>query len=793
MTLSSFLKSIIYFSLAIVPALAWYVSDSTFFPFITGKNFAFRTLIEVSFIAWIFLAAYEPAFRPKKSIVFYSYSAFLLIICIANIFGDNPYFSFFGNYERMEGWFTHLHLFAYFTILYSVYKTEKDWLRMWGWFMVGSIAVAAQAVLQLFGQKDFFLIKVLGEKGNSIATFLNVPYPTSMGNALRIDSTLGNSEYYGVYTLLFVFISLMLAVKMNNWSLKNTSNKKSGELLSFIMVFVSAFVILLEKIMLVMANNINATVPSLAKFLAVTSQLFWYLGIVMLIYFGYNFAKKLSEGVVSSIPLVIFALLNIVLLAFTQQRGSYLGLIAGVFVSVLAFVISSEGRKKYKKATKVILITVAGTIIFVASLFVLKDSSFVKNSVVINRIATIKLANIALHPIDSYNKIKDEKVTYPELVNYFGEATIVSRFLNAKMSIDGVNDNPKEFLLGHGQENYGKVFAEKFDPRMYSQEAWFDRAHNVFMDWLVAGGILGLVAYLTLYLTPIYMMWRGTGSKNMHIGEKALMTGALAGYFVHNVFVFDNLISYILFIAILAYVASITRMHDNKEDLVSKESKKNNYLKYVAITGGVLVSLYLFLYTVLFPLMTNLDIIDALRNNPTSYANIESATNRNIKSLSSAVARNSFGRVEANEQMLQQVSRLVSIDLSSMKVEDKLKASTAINNFKNVAEDSFAKLVNSDPTARNTSFYGTYMRMTGQYDKALTLLEKANSFAPNKQLINLEYATVLAGTGQVAKGLEIAKRSFDSEPTFESAKSVYESIKKLSESQKAPVTKVIKK
>jgi hypothetical protein len=769
MTLSSFLKSIIYFSLAIVPALAWYVSDSTFFPFITGKNFAFRTLVEVSFIAWIFLAAYEPSFRPKKSLVFYSYSAFLLIICIANIFGDNPYFSFFGNYERMEGWFTHLHLFAYFTILYSVYKTEKDWLRMWGWFMVGSIAVASQALIQLFGQKDFFLIKVLGETGNKISGFLNVPYPTSMGNLLRVDSTLGNSEYYGVYTLLFVFISLMLAIKMNNWSITSSKNKKSGEMFSFIMVFVSAFIVLLEKVMLVMANNLLESSPGLAKFLALFSQLFWYAGIAMLIYFGYNFAKKLSEGVVSSVPLALFAALNIVLLAFTQQRGSYLGLIAGVIVSVFALLVSSESRKKYKKVTKYILGASTLVILFIASLYIFREGSFVKNSVIINRIATIKLANIALHPIDSYNKIKDESVTYPELVNYFGEATIVSRFLNAKMSIDGVNDNAKVLLIGHGQENYGKVFAEKFDPRMYNQEAWFDRAHNVFMDWLVAGGVLGLLAYLALYLTPIYMMWRGKGSKNISTGDRVLITGALAGYFVHNVFVFDNLISYIMFIAILAYVASITRIHDNKEDVLKKENKN---LTHATIVGGIIVSLLLFTYTVLLPLMTNLDIIDALRNNPTSYANIESSTNKNIKSFTSALSRNSFGRLEANEQILQQVSRLVSVDLSSMKGDEKVKASTAISNLKNLAEGSFDKLVSTDPTARNTSFYGTYARMTGQYDKAVVLLEKANLLAPNKQLINLEYATVLAGTGQIVKGLEIAKKSYDSEPTSESSKSV---------------------
>jgi hypothetical protein len=164
MTLAKFLKWIIYTSLAIIPALAWYVSESTFFPYITGKNFAFRFLIEISFMAWVLLAFIEPAFRPRKSIVFYSYSAFLVIIFIANVFGANPYFSFFGNFERMEGWFTHLHLFLYFTILYSVYKTESDWMRMFGWFSVGALAVAMQGVFQMFGQNEPFLLLFLAHQ-----------------------------------------------------------------------------------------------------------------------------------------------------------------------------------------------------------------------------------------------------------------------------------------------------------------------------------------------------------------------------------------------------------------------------------------------------------------------------------------------------------------------------------------------------------------------------------------------------------------------------------------------------
>jgi hypothetical protein len=171
-------------------------------------------------------------------------------------------------------------------------------------------------VLQLFGQKEFYLIKLLGTKGEGVATFINQIYPTSMGNALRLDSTLGNSEYYGIYTLFFVFISIMLATKMNNWKWNKSQNYSA-----FVMVLVSAFVILSERFLLLIANSIQATNLSTAESLSKVSQFIWYIGVAMLIYFGISFVRKLVAREIGSVPFVIFAALNVVFLIFTQQRG----------------------------------------------------------------------------------------------------------------------------------------------------------------------------------------------------------------------------------------------------------------------------------------------------------------------------------------------------------------------------------------------------------------------------------------------------------------------------------------
>lgn len=53
--------------LFILPFLALLISDSFFFPFITPKNFFFRTGVEILFLFWVFLAIFDKSYRPKKS------------------------------------------------------------------------------------------------------------------------------------------------------------------------------------------------------------------------------------------------------------------------------------------------------------------------------------------------------------------------------------------------------------------------------------------------------------------------------------------------------------------------------------------------------------------------------------------------------------------------------------------------------------------------------------------------------------------------------------------------------
>src|SRR3990167_4637220 len=130
---------------------------------------------------------------------------------------------------------------------------------------------------------------------------------------------------------------------------------------------------------------------------------------------------------------------------------------------------------------------------------------------------------------------------------------IVGSFMIWRMSWEGWKEHP---ILGWGQDNFLYVFAKHYNPKMWNQEPWFDRSHDVFFDWLIAGGALGLLTYLSLFGAALYYLWFKR-PRHFTVIESGILTGMLAGYFVHNIFVFDNITSYLLFFAFLGYLHTL--------------------------------------------------------------------------------------------------------------------------------------------------------------------------------------------------------------------------------------------
>lgn len=119
-------------------------------------------------------------------------------------------------------------------------------------------------------------------------------------------------------------------------------------------------------------------------------------------------------------------------------------------------------------------------------------------------------------------------------------------------------------LLGWGPDNFDKAFQKHFNNQLFLpqyNETWFDRAHNIFIDTLVDTGVLGLIAYLSLYGAALFAVWRvmkrsSESSKNVAV----IVTIGLLVHLLDIQTAFDTVVSFIflgtLFAVIAGYVGS---------------------------------------------------------------------------------------------------------------------------------------------------------------------------------------------------------------------------------------------
>ncbi len=610
-------KGLVYIGIFAIPFIPLIISNSLFFPFITGKNFTFRILVEIIFAFWIILALYEPQYRPKFSWIIASFSALLVVMFFANLFGQYPLQSFWSNFERMEGYVTLAHTFVYLLVLGSVLTSQKLWDR----YFLTTIGVAVILSFYAFAQLS----------GNIVIN----------QGGWRLDGTLGNSAYMAIYMLFHVFITLFMFLRTPRIGMR------------------------------------------------------YMYGALILLF--------------------------IYLLVQTATRGTILGLVGGSFVMVTYVALFA---REYPVMRKFAIWGIVGIIALVGLFVTYKESSFIQNNPYLQRIASISLK----------------------------EAT--NRFNIWGMAFQGVKERP---ILGWGQSNYNYVFNKYYRPELHGQEAWFDRVHNIVMDWLIAGGIVGAIAYFSILASAVYYLFiRPMLQKEdttFSVVERGVLIGLLAGYTIHNVFVFDNIVSYIFYGTILAYIHARV---GHPVPLIENKKINNQITEQITIPV-VVVSLVLVVYFVNVPgIQAAGDIIKAFRTQDPKEM---------LTWFDTALAHNSFGNQEIREQLTQKVQGL----LQSKDVPETIKQEA----FKRVEEELLKQAEEKPGDARVHVFISSFYRMTNNLDRAVEQLEIARSLSPRKQLIIFEQGIAQLQKREYTKATEFFKEAYDLGPQFNEPRVFY--------------------
>lgn len=607
--------------LLLTPFLVFVVTRSMYFPFITGKNFWFRILIEVLVALWIWGALAYPRLRPRASPILWAVIAFTAVMGVATIFALSPYRSFWSGYERMEGYLGLLHLAAYFLLLASVFTTERDW-RIFFYTTTGaSVLVSLYAVMQLAGTFDI-------HQGGT-----------------RVDATLGNATYLAAYLLFHMFFLI--------WFFLRTEN------------------------------------------------VWWRAG------YGLAF------------------LLEAVILFHTATRGAMLGFLGGILVfGVLLALLAGGGLRK------IALVGVGVAVLIPILFFALKDTSFVRDNEVLVRFASISPS----------------------------ETTTQSRFTIWRMALRGAGERP---ILGWGQESFIYVFSKYYEPSLWRQEPWFDRAHNVFLDWLTAGGILGLGAYLAMFAAALGMLWQALRRHRIHVITACLFVALLAAHFFQIMFVFDNLTSYLLFFAVLAAIHAMTR------EFADRRGDGAGFWRAPApgaVRGFAGVLLAVGLVAVIYladvkPMRAAAAILSALQVHQTAVP--AGKVDQLIGTFRIGLSQNTFGTRELREQV-SQVGAAIGSD-TSLAAQDREK-------FLAFAIGELEYQRASEPNdVRAMAFLATLYATAGRPKDAVAVANEALAISDQRIPFYFIAAEAHANAGEVGQALAALKTAYDLAPDYPEA------------------------
>lgn len=691
-----YLRAVILCGLFVVPFIPLVISPALFFPFISGKGFAFRIIVEIIFALWLILALRDSEYRPRVSHILTGVLLFIGVLLVANIFGVAPYKSFWSNFERMEGFIALLHHALYFVVAGAMLTSE----RLWSFFFHTSIGVSLflgfYALMQISGEL------MINQGG------------------VRVDGTFGNAAYFAAYLLVHIFLLLFY--------LSRDRLSRAGDILGAVAIGAASFLAYYGSHI---AKQGSAAVGNVGGTLVVVS-LVLLIGSVAL----YVTSRRAIWSVryVEPATYLLLILLDVFLLMKTATRGAILALTGG---ALLTAVLIALFEKRNTVARKIGIGAVVGVCAVVGLFFLVRDTEFVRTDPVLSRIASISLSEG------------------------------MPRFTIWSIGLKAFTENP---VLGYGQENFNYAFNTYYEPRMYAQEQWFDRAHNIFFDWLVASGLLGLLAYLSLYAYALWFIWKRNDKngfltrllQRIHIvpdnsfttTEKSILTGLLAGFLFQNIFVFDNIGTYILFFSLLAYLH--TQHSVPLSDRVNQALTFRPEFVHRVVTPIIVVALLSSLYVLnVKPIQAGGSLIDALKlqgqgKNKEAYELFEQI-----------FAKQTFASSEAREQLVQVAINIVNDPSADVALKQ---------DYFNLAKEQLELQLQRVPDdARYNLFMGYLLNRSRQSKEAIPFLERAIELSPKKQTMHFELGSAYLGIGANEKAYEIFKQAYDFEPRFKEA------------------------
>lgn len=217
------------------------------------------------------------------------------------------------------------------------------------------------------------------------------------------------------------------------------------------------------------------------------------------------------------------AALDIIAFFLAQSRGGLFGLGVGI----VAFALFIGAFHKDKKVKRGIFSVVGILLVSYGFLFAFRDADFVRNS-----------------PFRRYVNLR---------------ATLNTRLIAWDVGWTGFLERP---LTGWGLDNYHYAFNKNYHPESlrYGQyETWFDRAHNTVLDVLSMTGLIGFIAFVSIFAALFWSVIRAYKKGWIDLPIAAILFSLPIAYFFQNLLVFDHPAGFSMSYLMYALIISATQ------------------------------------------------------------------------------------------------------------------------------------------------------------------------------------------------------------------------------------------
>ncbi len=337
---------------------------------------------------------------------------------------------------------------------------------------------------------------------------------------------------------------------------------------------------------------------------------------------------------------------------FSGTRGSVIGLLAGLFVTIVGYliIIKNHARVRYS------LLGILGLVVFgVLVLYANRNSAWVESLPAIGRLSAT-----------SFSDIKNG-----------------TRFIAWQIAWQSAAEKP---FFGWGPNNFFYAFNKYYNPRSLEfgyGETWFDNAHNIILNTLTVQGWFGLIVYLSVFGVAGVVLWRNKNFRESQPHVVVIGSAFLFAHLVQNITVFENPTSYLYFMFWLALVAQSTTAvvksdENNIQKIKTAAASQPVGIGAVVLTGlAALAVIFVFEIQPARANIKTLDALNAFATDPTTgFAVMQETLKFNsphIDDIRSDLARMVVDLVGRYYQKLGKEQSVQFIDFTRTSLEENVK------------------------------------------------------------------------------------------------------------------------